>query len=120
MQAAYIEDKQWIAVNDIVGSPYQDHVYSTWDVIDGGTVKIRVAVSRDRGQSFSKAITLTSPSQTGTISGNSYPSVDAAGNVYLGFESDPANGVGPSTVFVARSTDDGVDRKSTRLNSSHT
>jgi len=109
MQAAYIEDKQWIAVNDIAGSPYQDHVYSTWDVIDGGIVKIRVAVSRDRGQSFSKAITLTSPSQTGTISGNSYPSVDAAGNVYLGFESDPANGVGPSSVFVTRSTDDGVD-----------
>ena len=110
MQGAHVEDKQWIAVNDIVGSPFQDHVYSTWDVIDdGGIIKIRVAVSRDRGQTFSKPITLTSPSQSGPINNSGYTSIDAAGNVYLAYESDPANGVGPSSVFVTRSTDDGVD-----------
>jgi hypothetical protein len=108
-QAGHVEDKQWIAVNDIPGSPYRDHVYSTWDVINANTTKIRVAVSRDRGQSFSKAITLTSPSQSGPANSNSYPSIDAAGNVYLGYESDPVNGKGPSSVFVTRSTDDGVD-----------
>src|SRR6266851_3138439 len=53
-QAGHVEDKQWIAVNDIPGSPFQDHVY-------------------------------------------------------LGYESDPVNGSGPSSVFVTRSTDDGVN-----------
>jgi hypothetical protein len=107
-QAGHVEDKQWIAVNDIPGNRYQDHVYVTWDVINAKTTKIRVAVSRDRGQSFSKAITLTSPSQSGSANSNSYPSIDAAGNVYLGYESGPVNGKGPSSVFVTRSTDDGV------------
>jgi hypothetical protein len=107
-QAGHVEDKQWIAVNDIRGSRYQDHVYATWDVINAKTTKVRVAVSRDRGKSFSKAITLTSPSQSGPVNSSSYPSIDAAGNVYLGYESDPVNGKGPSSVFVTRSTDDGV------------
>jgi hypothetical protein len=110
LQLGHVEDKQWIAVNDIPGSKFQDHVYSTWDVINGPTTtKIRVAVSRDRGVSFAKAITLTSPSQSGPVNSSSYPSIDAAGNVYLGYESDPVNGKGPSSVFVTRSTDDGVD-----------
>ncbi|HEX9539301.1 MAG TPA: sialidase family protein, partial [Streptosporangiaceae bacterium] len=109
LQLGHVEDKQWIAVNDIPGSPFQDHVYSTWDVINGKTTKIRVAVSRDRGLSFSRAITLTSPSQSGPVNSSSYPSIDAAGNVYLGYESDPVNGSGPSSVFVTRSTDDGVN-----------
>jgi hypothetical protein len=107
-QAGHVEDKQWIAVNDIHGSPGQDHVYSTWDVINGPTTKIRVAVSRDHGRSFAKAITLSAPSQSGPANSSSYPSIDAAGNVYLGYESDPVNGKGPSGVFVTRSTDDGV------------
>src|SRR5215468_2795611 len=65
-QLGHVEDKQWIAVNGIPGNRFQDHVYSTWDVINGpATTKIRVAVSRDRGLSFSKVITLTSPSQSG-------------------------------------------------------
>jgi len=110
LQLGHVEDKQWIAVNDLPGSKFQDHVYSTWDVINGPTTtKIRVAVSRDRGVSFAKAITLTSPSQSGPVNSSSYPSIDAAGNVYLGYESDPVNGKGPSSVFVTRSTDDGVD-----------
>ena len=107
-QSGHVEDKQWIAVNDIPGNRYQDHVYATWDVINKNATKIRVAVSRDRGQSFSKAITLTSPSQSGPSNSDSYPSIDAAGNVYLGYESDPVNGKGSSSVFVTRSTDDGV------------
>src|SRR6266699_2585633 len=109
LQLGHVEDKQWIAVNDIPGSPFQDHVYSTWDVINGKTTKIRVAVSRDRGLSFSRAITLTSPSQSGPVNSSSYPSIDAAGNVYLGYESDPVNGNGPSRDFVTRTPDDGVN-----------
>ena len=42
------------------------------------------------------------------MNSSGYPSIDAAGNVYLGYESSPVNGTGPSSVFVTRSTDDGV------------
>jgi hypothetical protein len=48
-QAGHVEDKQWIAVNDIAGSPGQDHVYAMWPVFNNSTTKIRIAVSRDRG-----------------------------------------------------------------------
>jgi hypothetical protein len=48
-QAGHVGDKQWIAVNDIAGSPGQDHVYAMWPVFNNSTTKIRIAVSRDRG-----------------------------------------------------------------------
>src|SRR5438128_12287971 len=31
-QAGHVEDKQWVAVNHIPRSPYQDHVYAAWAV----------------------------------------------------------------------------------------
>src|SRR5262245_4255746 len=40
-QVGHVEDKQWIAVNDIVGSPNQDHVYAMWSVFNSSTTKIR-------------------------------------------------------------------------------
>src|SRR3954470_19187685 len=51
----HVEDKEWVAVNAVAGSPYQDHVYAMWTTFNGaaGNGKIRLAVSRDRGQSFS-------------------------------------------------------------------
>src|SRR6516164_9169946 len=87
--AGHVEDKQWIAVNDIVGSPNQDHVYAMWSVFNSSTTKIRIAVSRDRGQTFSKAVTVTAPSQTGVSNTYIYPSIDAAGTLYIAFASFP-------------------------------
>jgi hypothetical protein len=53
-QAGHVEDKQWIAVNHIVGNRFQDHVYAAWAVFNGSSngqgIKVRMAVSRDRGQ----------------------------------------------------------------------
>ena len=59
----HVEDKQWVAVNHFAGSRYQDHVYAMWTTFNGaaGNGKIRLAVSRDRGQTFSKAVTITPP-----------------------------------------------------------
>ena len=34
-QAGHVEDKQWIAVNHIVGNRFQDHVYAAWAVFNG-------------------------------------------------------------------------------------
>ena len=61
LQLGHVEDKQWIAVNHFVGNRFQDHVYAAWTMFNGaaGNGKIRLAVSRDRGQTFRKAITIT-------------------------------------------------------------
>src|SRR5256714_7907410 len=59
------QDKQWVAVNDVAGSPYVDHVYAAWAVFSGNNAKIHVAGSRDRGQTFSAPEDISMPSQTG-------------------------------------------------------
>ncbi|HEY6638322.1 MAG TPA: sialidase family protein [Solirubrobacterales bacterium] len=102
-----VEDKQWVAVNHIVGSPYQDHVYATWAVFNGQNTKLRVAVSRDRGQTFSDARTISTPSGTGPVTEFIYPSLDAAGNVYIAVASDKPTGNDQKTIYVTRSRDDG-------------
>ena len=103
-----VEDKQWVAVNHIQGNPFQDHVYAAWAVYNGQNTKIRIAISRDRGQSFSKAVTLSVPSETGPVTEYVYPAIDAAGNVYVAVASDKATSNDQKTIYVARSTDDGV------------
>src|SRR5512132_4313934 len=107
LQLGHVEDKQWVAVNHIPGNRFQDHVYAAWAVFNGngGGIKVRVAVSRDRGQTFAKAVTITPPSQVGAGATFVYPEIDAAGNVYASVVSFPPNGTS-STIYVARSTDD--------------
>jgi hypothetical protein len=102
----HVEDKQWVAVNHIPGNANQDHVYAAWAVFNGSAVKVRMAVSRDRGQTFAKAQTIASPSEVSAGATYVYPSVDAAGDVYVAVVSFPPNGR-PSKIFVARSDDDG-------------
>ncbi|HKA50000.1 MAG TPA: hypothetical protein VKK19_10475, partial [Candidatus Dormibacteraeota bacterium] len=86
-QAGHVEDKQWIAVNHIPGNVNQDHVYAAWAVFNGSSngqgIKVRMAVSRDRGQTFAKAVTITPPSQVGPATTFVYPAIDAAGFVYI-------------------------------------
>ena len=101
----HVEDKQWVAVNHIVGNANQDHVYAAWAVFNGAAIKVRFAVSRDRGQTFDKA-TMASPSQVSSAVTYVYPAVDAAGDVYAALVSFPPSGKS-SHIYVARSTDDG-------------
>jgi hypothetical protein len=105
-QAGHVEDKQWVAVNHIVGNPFQDHVYAAWAVFNGKGTKVRMAVSRDRGQTFDNAVTIAPPSEVGAAVTYVIPQVDAAGGVYVAVVSFPPNG-GASTIYVARSSDDG-------------
>jgi hypothetical protein len=106
----HVEDKQWIAVNHIVANVNQDHVYAMWTTFNGsnGNGKIMVAVSRDRGSTFSKAVQLTTPSQTTPGNTYVYPSIGPDGTVYVafigGFDLNK-NKVGH--VYVTKSTDDG-------------
>ncbi len=104
-QLGHVEDKQWVAVNHIVGNKYQDHVYAAWAVFNGQAIKVRMAVSRDRGQTFAKAVTITPPSEVSAGATYVYPEIDAAGNVYVAVVSFPPNGTS-STIYVARSSDD--------------
>ena len=114
LASGHVEDKEWVAVNHIAGNKWQDHVYATWTVYNGaagggiGNAKLRIAVSRDRGQTFAKAITLTSPGQTSTTNEYSQPFVDAAGDLYVAFTSNEHNSkAGTYSIWVTRSTDDG-------------
>ena len=106
LQLGHVEDKQWVAVNHIAGNRFQDHVYAAWAVFNGESTKVRIAVSRDRGQTFAKATTISAPSQVGAGVTYVYPEIDAAGTLYVSVVSFPPNG-GSNTIYVARSTDDG-------------
>jgi hypothetical protein len=106
LQLGHVEDKQWVAVNDVPGSPYEDHVYAAWAVFNGSATKVRMAISRDRGQTFSPAVTLSAPAEVGPAVTYVYPSVDAAGDVYVSVVSFPPSGKA-SSIYVARSSDDG-------------
>jgi hypothetical protein len=104
----FVEDKQWVAVNHFPGNRFQDHVYAAWAIYNGSTTKIRVAVSRDRGLSFAPAKTISLPNETGPVTEFVYPAVDPAGNAYVSVASDRPTGNDQKTIYVSRSTDDGV------------
>jgi hypothetical protein len=103
------EDKQWVAANAVATSPYRDHVYAMWAIFDGQGIKLREAVSRDRGLTYSRPVTITSPSDTGPSNFGVYPSVDAVGNLYVAFASYRVKTGGfDANIYVTRSTDDGA------------
>src|SRR3989454_1619108 len=108
-QAGHVEGKQWVAVNHLVGNAFQDHVYAAWAVFNGSSNgqggKVKMAVSRDRGQTFDSAGTVTPPSEVGAAATFVIPQIDAAGDVYVAVVSFPPNG-NASTICVARSSDD--------------
>jgi hypothetical protein len=102
-----VEDKQWIAVNRFPGTPTQDDVLVAWAVFNGSTSWIEYAISRDRGQTFTKPRRLTVPAnQTGPSNTFVYPAYDGAGNAYMAFAALPVNG-DPASIHVTRSTDGG-------------
>ncbi len=109
-QYGHVEDKQWVAVNHIVGHRYQDHVYAFWAVFNGapsgGSVDLRVAMSADRGATFSRYSSFPMPSVSGHQNYYVQPSIDAAGDLYVAFGSTEKDKKGPTTLWVAKSTDD--------------
>jgi hypothetical protein len=106
----FVEDKQWLAVDRFAASRFRDRVYAAWAVFNGFSTKIKFTYSADRGQTFKKPITLSSPSQTGPANTYVYPAVDAGGNVYVAYvgwvDANAANRT--ETIFVSRSSDGGV------------
>ncbi len=108
-QLGHVEDKQWVAVNHYPGSRFQDHVYATWDIVDGkvgSTVKLRMAVSGDRGQTFSPARTIVSSSIDQLRDQFSQPSVDPSGDLYVAY-TNIGTKTNAADFFVTKSADDG-------------
>ena len=105
----FVEDKQWIAVDHFATSRFRDRVYAAWAIFNGFSTKIKFTYSADRGATFAKPVTLSSPSETGPSNTYVYPAVDAAGNVYVayvGWVDSPAASR-TETIFVTRSSDGG-------------
>jgi hypothetical protein len=103
-----VVDKQWTAVNHVVTSPYRDHVYVMWAVFNGvNTVEVFFSKSTDRGKTFSPAVRITPPDEVGPANTYVYPSIDAAGNLFVAVASSSASGGTDAELWVARSTDDG-------------
>jgi hypothetical protein len=103
-----VVDKQWIAVNHVTTSRYRDHVYAMWAVFNGvNTVEVFFSKSVDRGKTFSPAARITPPNQLGPANTYVYPSIDAAGNLFVAVASSSASGGTDAELWVARSTDDG-------------
>ena len=111
------EDKQWIAVNHFPTSQYRDHVYAMWTVFSGccNQANIRVAVSRDRGKTFSKAMTIVPPKIDQKFNTYVYPGIDSYGTVYVAYAAFPPRGgnspaetAATNHLWVTKSTDDGV------------
>ena len=112
----HFEDKQWIAVNHFTTNRYADHVYAMWTVFNGccNQAEIREAVSRDRGKTFSPAVTITPPQIDQQFNTFIYPGIASDGTVYIAYAAFPDRGGNSpgqttklSTLFVAKSTDDG-------------
>jgi hypothetical protein len=101
-----VADKQWVAVNHNLFSPYRDHVYAMWAVFNGNSVGVWLSKSVDRGATFSRPRRITPPNQLGTSSTYVYPSIDAAGNLYASVASFSKKSSG-AELWVGRSTDDG-------------
>jgi len=102
-----VVDKQWVAVNHNVFSPYRDHVYAMWAVFNGNSVGIWLSKSIDRGATFSQPRRITPPNQLGPANTYIYPSIDAAGDLYASVASFKGKGATGAELWVARSTDDG-------------
>jgi hypothetical protein len=105
-------DKEWLAIDRFVGSPFQDRIYVVWTnfLPTGGTV-VQTTFSTDQGANWSPALTVSTGGE-----GFVWPShnaVAANGDVYVSYHSQPTfatnapNGTS-GQIFVLRSTDGGA------------
>ena len=111
VDAATYLDKPWIAANQNRHSRWRDHVYGAWVLFTAKGAEIHTAVSRDRGASWSRPLTVPTPQALGPK--NPWPmiAVGPDGVVYLSYVSYGATSAdgatAPATLWLARSTDDG-------------
>ena len=105
-------DKEWLAADRFLGSPFADQLYVVWTRFDGlGGTFVHTTFSADQGLNWSSALTVSA-----TGEGFVWPShnaVAANGDAYVAYHSQPTfagnapNGTS-GQVFVLRSTNGGL------------
>jgi hypothetical protein len=107
---AIVNDKEWIAADSNVSSPFRDHVYVTWTRFifnphNGRYVQspIAVAYSTDGGQTFSDPQLIVGNVLYGQ---GSRPVVGPDGTVYV-FWDGSVRPTAPDSIWVVKSTDGG-------------
>jgi hypothetical protein len=71
-----LEDKQLLAVDNHVGSPFRDRVYVTWTEYNGPTAYIYSRYSDDYGETFKPRVLLSTSSSLCPFSGSSTSGCD--------------------------------------------
>ncbi|MDQ6606080.1 MAG: glycoside hydrolase, partial [Actinomycetota bacterium] len=123
--AGVLEDKQLIAVDNHVSSPFRDRIYVTWTEFTAeGTAYIWEAYSKDYGETFSHRVLVSAdrsfctntygfPTPHGSCNENQFsnPFVGPDGNLYVAysnFNNRPTDGLDNHyQVLLAKSTDGG-------------
>lgn len=118
---AYMTDKDYVATDTYVGSPYQNRLYITWqrDNANGVNADIYAAWSNDQAATFNYA----TGAPTGRISdlpsvpgaallrssnaNGAVPAVDRNGNVYVAWQDAPLCMQSVGEIFVDKSSDGG-------------
>jgi hypothetical protein len=104
-QSANFLDKPWVAVNQVPGHPWANHVYAVWvEFLEDGGSRIWSAVSRDRGSTWSTPAVV--PTGLALDEANPWPfiAVGADGVVHLTFVDYDGEA---ATIWTMRSSDDG-------------
>ena len=104
-------DKEWLAADRFIGSPFQDRLQVVWTNFTPGGTQVQATFSTNQGLTWSPALTLSAAGE-----GFVWPThnaVAANGDVYVSYHSQPNfSGGAPDgvsgQVFVLRSTDGGV------------
>jgi hypothetical protein len=124
--AAPFEDKEYLTVDNNVGSPYQDRVYVTWtEFTPDGTAYIYEAYSSDYGETFSDPVVVSGdnptvcdqtyglPTPHGSCNENQYsdPFVGPDGALYVAYANFNTAVTGNENfnrILLSKSTDGGA------------
>ena len=104
-QSSNYLDKPWVAVNQVAGHRWANHVYAVWvEFLEDGGSRIWSAVSRDRGLSWSAPTVV--PTGLALDEANPWPfiAVGADGVLHLTFVDYDGE---TATIWTMRSADDG-------------
>jgi hypothetical protein len=105
------EDKEALAVDTGLASPFNGHVYVCWARFTGGQNHLTVVASSDHGETWQTARFIGPQNDLNNMQGCNL-AVEPDGDVYVGyrtFDNNPGNSnPNDSAIFVARSSDGGA------------
>jgi hypothetical protein len=104
------EDKEALAVDTSLASPFNGNVYICWARFTGNQPHLTVVASRDHGETWQRSRFVGASNDLNNMQGCNL-AVEPDGDVYVGyrtFDNNPTNSnPNDSAIFVARSSDGG-------------